>query len=153
MAKFYIKVVYATLNANGACFYYSQSIDSRYRVEYIPGEWVEPKLPGSKLMVYPTIGVAFNPDHPIRPVRELPFMGEMLWWCHIEGFQFPQQTVCMGLPDYWIEQYWQSYPFPILDMPKIYIPRWGLHSTVFASKVKLVSPVLEEELLKHLASA
>lgn len=144
----FIKIVYSYIDQRGMQL---RSISSsKYAVEYRPGEWTEPKLPGSRLFVYENLMYA-QMSHRFVTFKEIPYAGVTWWWADaadarkVIGIKDP--------PAHLIERYWVNWNMGI-DLAKVkdnaqvpWFYRWkdapaGLR---VATRVRLRNMVMEED--------
>ena len=74
----YVKAIYALISDREIVW--RSVISNELALFYQPGEWVKPRLKGSRLFVYKDLFHALM-NQKFRRILELPFTGVVLWWC------------------------------------------------------------------------
>jgi hypothetical protein len=79
----FVKVVYSHIDADGTGKHLSLT-NSPVSIEYVPGEWAAPVLPGSKLFVYRSLSDAVRMFR-FSCVDSLPYRGLTFWEAQAVG--------------------------------------------------------------------
>lgn len=155
MGKYFTKIVWAEIKYGQMPMFLSMAYDSRYCVQYVPGEWTEPSIPNSKLFIFANLVGAFeflaSLKNDYRSPRGIPFFGKMLWWCEAKSVTRPEQAPLKNPLVHWQEAYWREYPY-YTRPPRRYLPGRELDATMYAEAVRLVSPVTEDDIKTHITS-
>lgn len=74
----YVKAIYSLISEREIVW--RSVISNQLALVYTPGEWMKPRLRGSRLFVYKNLICALM-GQKTKPMLALPFTGVVLWWC------------------------------------------------------------------------
>lgn len=144
----YLKAVITNLRISTGTFQYRSLLyDSQYAIDYLPGVWETPKLPGSLLFVYQNL--TYVKQLLLNRIRYDPegfqgdvYHGVMLWWCEAKGVEMYRNNIPWWPTDERMEAYWQDPETPSWELKWPYKPPEDSYvGTRLVQAVMLMSPV------------
>ena len=103
MSKF-VKVVSAEITRTTLRL--SSLMGGPYEVEYWPGAWIRPILPGSRLFAFRNLQAAIGYYGMVIPT-EFPYYGKMFWFCQIIDPRFMQ--VIKSPTEFLMRKFWMLW--------------------------------------------